>query len=252
MKLRTWRLLTVLVLISVGAAAPSTQPQATIERAKSDYLAAVEKAKDEFRKRIDAAIKQHTQAGDLDGALRLRTERDAFLQEQASGSAATGSLPPKVEEGWTILFRSSDPLLWNVDVQNADSYSVAVKNAPGDARYLRMRRVDTGEFVIIPVSANSLDRFQYSTPFSWRGEKRLNRQACVLGIVDARTPAKSPNYLAMTRDGNFSGWGFAVPEEGEERQSYVWNGQPIQKTVIEVAITSRTLRPEETRCLLGQ
>lgn len=72
----------------------------------------------------------------------------------------------------------------------------------------------------------------------------------MLGIVDASKRATTPMLLDMTPQGNYSGWGFAVPAEGEERQAYVWDGAPIPRTVMEVAVTARKLRAQETAHLL--
>lgn len=50
--------------------------------------------------------------------------------------------------GWTVLFRSSDPSLWNThagDSTSSDRFSRPVASAPQDLAYLRMVRMDTCE-----------------------------------------------------------------------------------------------------------
>jgi hypothetical protein len=116
-------------------------------------------------------------------------------------------------------------------------------------RYLRLRRMDTGDQVIIPCRRAELDQVKWPTPGPiFRGDKRLNRQACVVAILD---PAQAVDHgkplIALTNEGWYSGWGFAESGEGIEAQAWAWNGESIGPTEMEIAVTDRPLRTSEEK-----
>jgi hypothetical protein len=215
-----------------------------IERVKSEYSKAVQAARDDFGKGLDDLISEYTRQGDLDAALSIRSERDAFFEKNEL-TVRGGEPMVRVQDGWTILLCSDDPLLWNIPILNAQSYAVSLSKAPRDMRYLRVRRMDTKQSVIVSCSVDALRELRIGPRSYWRGDKRLNRQACCLGIVDGTKRAPTSLKLAVTRDGDFGGWGFGAFEGGEERQGYLWDGLPIDRTVLEIAVTARKLEPQE-------
>jgi hypothetical protein len=169
--------------------------------------------------------------------------KDASLESAAD----TGGSDPevRVEGAWTILFRSSDPLLFNTPVLNATSYSVSVSNAPPATKWLRLKRTDTGDYVIIRMTANGIvSNGDMSQHFWWRGDKRLNHQACSVGIIDQSVPATGATLQVLEPSGNFAGWGFGEMINGEQ-QEYVWAGVTIPRTVFEIAVTDQELSPED-------
>jgi hypothetical protein len=128
-----------------------------------------------------------------------------------------------------------------------------MKAAPASMKYLRVRRMDTKEEVIIPATRESLTGMKWPSPTPvFRGDKRINRQACVLGIVGSRKPARdhSAPLMAMA-DGWFTGWGFAEVGEGaDEAQAFVWDGEALGGTVMEIAVIAGPLKDEEGENLL--
>jgi hypothetical protein len=162
----------------------------------------------------------------------------------------TNEPPPK---GWTVLFRSDDPGLWNT-FSSGDNFSMPVGRAHRKVRNLRLKRMDTGEMVILPVRRDDLAREPKQRPdqgFAWNGSARLQYGARHLGI------AREPRYRWPKLDGvfsildegfdAFSGWGFGHKCNVGDRQYYCWEGKEVPKTAIEVAVKVQRLSPEERR-----
>src|SRR5687767_5901735 len=70
-----------------------------------------------------------------------------------SAAPTTASTAPAADDGWTILFRADDPLLWDTDaggdLSAANGYAVALDKTPQDVQYLRIKRMDNGAAVIV-------------------------------------------------------------------------------------------------------
>lgn len=184
-------------------------------------------------------------------------EGEAPPQKRVNRTAAAPDVAPVIdpekpiiEDGWTILFRSDNPMLWNIAVRNKDSYAVPMASA-GKFKYVRMRRMDTKDEVIIPVSRFGTPERPANHSYL-REDKCVNRNGFCLGIVDMRAPADSGRVPVMdcTTAGNFSGWGFGFWGQGRERQGYLWEGEPIDPTVMEIAVTNRELTDAEQKALI--
>ncbi|MCA9060043.1 MAG: hypothetical protein KDA85_16160, partial [Planctomycetaceae bacterium] len=53
------------------------------------------------------------------------------------------------EPQWYVVFRSSDPAIWNKDVREApDRFAVPLSRAPAGIRYVRVKRMDNDDYVI--------------------------------------------------------------------------------------------------------
>lgn len=235
------------------ATSPSTMPTAprqaqTLDDAKDNFRRASQSlngqlsaARDRLKAAYDAAIKRAAANGDFDGAIALRNQRDSFLD--------AGTLP-FVEGGWTIMFRSADPFLFNVPVQNGNSYSMPMNLVPEGTHYLRFGRMDTKEYVIIKITANeTLSNGPLSANYWWRGDKCIDHHACELGITDQRSPSNCNVIMAIEPGGNYAGYGFGRTVAGD-RLGCVWANVEIAPTVFEIAVTEHNLTPEETDHLL--
>lgn len=243
---------------AAAAAAANPALERRLERAKATYAAATEASRKRLDEEFETIAAAYERAGNGARAEATRDDRRQFFAP-ATQPAATAAAPeappaqqPEVKDGWTILFRSSNPLLWNIDVRNRDSYAVALFSAPSRFRYLRLRRADTGEFVILPTE--NIPGRVYPADKPWfRGDKALNRHACALGIVDVdRTvDANQVPVLEIAPEGAYSGWGFAQRAAGDG-QAWVWNGIALEETVMEIAVTARELTPDEKACLVGR
>ena len=58
--------------------------------------------------------------------------------------------------GWQVLFRSDDPTIWNTDSPDDKRFAIPIARADKRVRYLRLKRMDTGEILIVPITHSSL------------------------------------------------------------------------------------------------
>jgi serine/threonine protein kinase len=108
--------------------------------------------------------------------------------------------------GWVVLFRSADPSVWNTDSPDDRRFAVPVARAPRDVRYLRLKRTDTGEALIVPITRARLTQQPGSLgeQFGWDGSAAEAFRARHLGI--AQGPA--------TPGGRGGGPGKGRPDQG--------------------------------------
>jgi hypothetical protein len=182
------------------------------------------------------------------------------LGGSSSGSASRVPAEPSTadrESRWTVLFRSDDPAVWNTRSQGA-KLAIPLREAPALIHYLRLRRMDSAEMLIIPVTRDQLDTGkvpQGDQGYCWNGTSKNEYGGRHLGI------AQGPRLKWLTHKGTvsvfddgwdaFAGSGFGHTHHEEEKgQSYSWRGQPIGRTVFEIAVTAEQLTAEEKICLL--
>jgi hypothetical protein len=169
-----------------------------------------------------------------------------------------GPAPEKTPPArWTVLFRSDDPSIWNTDTRRGEQFAVRLEKAPATIRYLRLRRMDTGEALILPLTASQLGTAPQPVPdrgYAWNGSARADWGGLHLGIAQApRYPFAAPEgIIVVAYDGwdVFRGSGFGHKCFVNDTQYYCWRGEEIPRTVFEIAVTDEPLSDEERRCLL--
>jgi hypothetical protein len=168
---------------------------------------------------------------------------------------------PPAPARWTILFRSADPSVWDQDAKNAKGEQVAIplKFAPAKFRYLRLRRMDTGEALILPLSPDQLQNGKPPKPeegFWWNGANVDEYKGRHLGIVQGprRKFPEPRGLICVMHDGwdGFAGSGFGHKYGIGDDQYYSWRGKEIPRTVFEIAVSDGPLSPEEKRCLVSR
>jgi hypothetical protein len=161
-----------------------------------------------------------------------------------------------VPRGWTVLFRSDDPSLWNTFSPGAN-FAMPAGRAHNKVCFLRLKRMDTGDSLILPVTRDDLAREPNAKPdrgFAWNGSSKLQYEARHLGI--ARAPRfRWPNLegvLSVVDESldAFSGSGFSHKCNVGDRQYHCWQGKEIPRTVFEIAVTADPLTNEERGCLV--
>ena len=182
-------------------------------------------------------------------------------------SAAWGQAPADKQDAapppasWTILFRSDDPSVWNTDAKGAKGEQIAIplKFAPETFRYLRLRRMDTGDALILPLTPDDLQNGKPAAPETgswWNGTAKEEWKGRHLGIVQApRQKFPAPKgMIAVMNDGwdGFAGSGFGHKCFVNDGQYYCWQGKEIPRTVFEIAVSDGPLSPEEKRCLVSK
>ena len=177
--------------------------------------------------------------------------QSAWGQEPApkKGAAAAPAL-------WTILFRSDDPALWDTKTKGK---AIPLRYAPKKFRYLRLRRMDTGEALIIRLTP---DQLRNSKPpasekgFWWNGTAKDDYKGRHLGIVEGPrykfpAPHGMISVMCMNPDwSDFTGSGFGHKAFLNDAQYYSWRGKEIPRTVFEIAVGEGPLTQDELRCLL--
>jgi hypothetical protein len=188
---------------------------------------------------------------------------DALLNPGARGKAV--SSPPKVDAtGWMVLFRNDEPNVWNTDKGNPDlakGFAGTLDKSPKTVLYLRMKRMDTGEAVIVPLNRACLTdnaTIGINDVMLWAGGNKTwtksGEAEKFLGICDQAFFAEKEGelYLAQTKDGKdtgFGGWGFGKAV-GSDDVKCVWAGSEIPRTVFEIAVKDKPLTAGERADLL--
>jgi serine/threonine protein kinase len=173
----------------------------------------------------------------------------------ADNPAPLPARPPPAH--WTVLFRADDPSLWNTDSRRGDQFAVPLSRAPAALRYVRLRRLDTGEALILPLTADRLGTVPQPVPdhgYAWNGSAQEDWGGRHLGIAQApRYPFAAPQGIIVVAYENwdaFRGSGFGHKCFVNDTQYYCWRGDEIPRTIFEIAVTNDPLTDDERRCLL--
>src|SRR5204863_9427119 len=122
-------------------------------------------------------------------------------------------------------------------------------------KYLRLRRMDTGEAIIIPMTRGRVGRADPpGRKARWNGEGKDEYGAHHLGIAEGPVArfTEGRGTIGVLMDGwdanPGSGFGHAHHiDNGGQR--YSWLGKEIPATVFEIAVTTEDLNEKEGRWL---
>ncbi len=180
----------------------------------------------------------------------------------AWGQAAADKKEEKpAKPSWRILFRSDKAVHWDKDAKNerGEQIAIPVRYAPATTRYLRLRRMDTGEALILPLTRDDLTNDKPKDPdedFWWNGTAKLEWGGRHLGIVQTpRHKFPAPRGLIHVMNEGWDGWygsGFGHKCGTNDGQYYCWRGKEIRRTAFEVAVSDGPLSAEEKRCLVSK
>lgn len=185
-------------------------------------------------------------------------------------------LPPAAlaDGQWTTIFRSSDPSIWDTDTNNGPGeYAIPIEEVPADIQWLRLRRVDTNDFVVIPITRGRLkSEFEIhdadsgeATGIIWNGtaafyERTVGQYRAhhLLGIAYKGWFAeyRAPRYgVIALSDGSrrrgYAGWGFGKGTVIYSSQTYVWDGAyELLPVEFEISVNAGNLTAEEQNVLL--
>ncbi len=198
--------------------------------------------------------------GGVGGWWYLKDNKSASASSQAGTEPVTlaGGEPKKGEgERWTILLRSDDPSVWNT-AGNGRNYAVPLNQAPATIRYLRLRRMDTAEMLILPMNRAQLGVATLPREpqgYSWNGSAKQEWGGRHLGIAQGpRMKFPIPRGTITILNAGWDGWagsGFGHQAFNDNTGQYwAWRGQQIGRTVFEIAVTNQQLTDDEKHCLL--
>ena len=161
------------------------------------------------------------------------------------------ALPKPGKDGWIVVFRSSDPSIWNSDVNKGqDDFAISLAKVPDNIKYLRMRVAGKDE-VIVPVEKAKLSIQSDNGRYGWNGENRKEWNAHHLGIYCPQNHGQKGDIsIIAVQNIVAKGCGFGSRGWIGDVQGYSWLGVPIPQTVFEISVKSKSLTKAEQKFLL--
>ena len=95
---------------------------------------------------------------------------------------------------WQVLFRADDPSLWNTRSDDEARFAIPVSEAGDNIRFLRLKRMDTGESLIVPVTRTELTEMPRRSDrggAAWNGSASDVYGGRHLGIAEGRSLRRS-------------------------------------------------------------
>jgi hypothetical protein len=155
-----------------------------------------------------------------------------------------------VASDWLVIFRSSDPAIWNTGTNlGANHFAIQLTEVPQNIRYLRMRMMDSQKCVIAEISKDRLGIQSAKGQWGWNGTNEFKWGEYHLGIYDVAQNAAKDGQVYLGSGNTCRGWGFGHIHHAKQ-QGYTWNRMTISKTVFEISVKSGGLLPSEERNLL--
>ena len=180
----------------------------------------------------------------------VEKDRIAKLQDELTALGYDPLLEPK-RKRWFVLFRSSDPSLWNTATEKGENrFAIPLRMAPKGVRYLRLTLVGQDKYVVIPMKNRDLTEDTKRGRYGWNGKCSKSFGAFHLGIYDGSRLGKAGTIETAY---GLQGWGFGHEWglDSQENQAWAWDGRPIKSAVFEIAVTTRDLSNEARSHELG-
>lgn len=145
-----------------------------------------------------------------------------------------------------VFFHSAYPEIWNKNVVDGKGgFALNLCRLPQATRYIRVRRADKGNAVIIPVTRDEiLQKTEDKTTLSWNGSNEFFFGGFHLGICDPN----SANDVEIKY--GCGGFGFGHLVDSNDCQAFAWAGRNIGRTAFEFTAIARRLAPAEENELL--
>lgn len=208
---------------------------ATLERLKRKYV---------IKDKIDEALDVR---GELQKAEFLLAEVSQRIPETESMPTPTSSKKAEPKQGWTVIFRSDNPELWDTDHKaDEEGFGMRLEEVLDGIKFLRLRRTDTKECVIIEISKDELGIEGEDGEFGWNGSNKFFSGGGHLGVYSGRLPKTVETKYAR------GGWGFGHPYGENNRQMYAWAAEPIEKTAFEISVKKSALTAAEKEAVITE
>ena len=173
--------------------------------------------------------------------------------------SANPTTPAPTDRARSRRFSGKRPEAWNSNA-TGETTAITLGQAPRDIRYLRLKRLDTGEAIIIGVNYAQLNtkvdfRDRPNLAFRWNGSGEFMFGGRHLGIVEGGLVRglEKKGAIAVQMEGfDYGvGSGFGHESYGDGRtQHFGWHGKKIAPTSFEIAITTDELNDQERALLL--
>ena len=203
-----------------------------IATAISEYKVAITAPQGRLIAEYGAAIGKAREEDNVELLTNLTRERDAGFELTA--------------QTWIVVFRSADPSHWNSSYSNGNDLAVSISSIPDSVRSLRLRRMDNGAAVVIPMSKAWLtdEHTDESTKVGWIAKNSDYWKSRRLGIFRTNKQLRdAPSGTVLVSSGSFSrgyaGWGFGHTDNRSNLpQGFTWNGVSLGPTVFEIAVSN--------------
>jgi len=190
---------------------------------------------DELRVKLSESASKVEDLSDTHSGIESTTSED--LEQVAAPIQEETSSEDELEKSlleWDelLVFRSNDPSIWNQSVSDGeDRCAILLSEVPDNVAWLRMRRLDTGEGVVIPVQTGDLTQDGGDRSSGFNGSNEEFYGARHLGLYGEDLPQEVETRFA------YGGWGFGHRANGETTQAKAWAGQEINgDTVLEITV----------------
>ncbi|QEG24436.1 hypothetical protein [Mariniblastus fucicola] len=132
-----------------------------------------------------------------------------------------------------VIFRGENPEVWGRDDCDSDDGAVSAlsfDSIRSDINYLRIRRVDTRESVVIPMTKDQIFASGDPDINGWNGSCEVFFGGRHIGVCANHLPQE-----VETRFGQ-GGWGFGHRYDHNDRQEWGWAGRVIEPTAFEISV----------------
>jgi hypothetical protein len=190
---------------------------------------------------------QPAATGLLSTKIKTRLAQVSEAVARADKSTGPGNTSKPKDDGWTTVFRSANPAIWNNDFKKGNEVSRSTAGLSNEIKFLRMTMLaKTPRHIIIPMRKDQLNRYWEQGTYGWNGTSQRTWSGRHLGVfVKTRTNARGAIHV-----GNYyPGWGFGHVHYGAE-QGYSWHGQRVAPIAFEIAVKNSELTKSETKWLL--
>lgn len=187
---------------------------------------------------------------DLTGLTKTRVEKRVAELDKLFASRDPLAA---VSAGWTVLFRSQDPSIWNSDVKRSVNHqAMKLDKAPEKTRYLKMTDCVRNSYVIVEITKDNLSKCVDTNGYGWNGTNKFEWKAYQLGIYDPAWNKFGRGDICIRTMPNLSGWGFGIRHGIDDKTGYCWAGKVAAVTTYEIAVKTSDLTAEEKKYLLSK
>ncbi len=132
-----------------------------------------------------------------------------------------------------IIFRGSNPEGWgrggSDGIDNVET-SLSCDAIRGDINYLRIRRADTRESVVLPMTKGQLFANGDQSENGWNGSSEVFFGGRHIGAFAQQLPQEVETKFGQ------GGWGFGHRYDHNDRQEWGWAGRVIEPTTFEISV----------------
>ncbi len=213
---------------STAKAPPASLTKQSGTVAERDDLKRFEAASEDLLSAVAQKKKPRTLPPVVVAAEPAESEREPEATSAKLGGITSGD---KIAAGVpeTLIFRGDDPRRW----QSSD-----LAQLPNDIAYLRLRRLDTGDSVVAPITRRELlsGAAAYSGDGGWSGSGERYFGGAHLGLFDKSLPRDVEVRLGA------GGWGFGHSSQRGSGQACGWAGEAIDDgTAFEITAGTRPI-----------